>query len=207
VPNVPTCLEPIESRPAAAPPAAVHPLGSRAKVLLTGVFGPYARDDEYGSRALNPMELYHNQVTRVQGPFSLRMFHRSWGLMLIQDNIRAPCTLLDFPTLDRFIRYLRNQTTAVVKRNPTMKQNTASRRAYGRAGAKLGFYIHLTAYVAVNLGLVAVNFGTTPQYLWFQWPLLGWAIGLFAHWFAVYVGPKLMRHLVKRELEKDRRDR
>lgn len=32
-----------------------HPLGSRAKVLLTSVFGPYARDDEYGSRAINPM--------------------------------------------------------------------------------------------------------------------------------------------------------
>ena len=72
-------------------------------MLLSSVFGPYAQDDEYGSRAINPMELYHNQVTRVQGPFSLRMFHRSWGLMLIQANIEAPCTLLDFPTLDRFI--------------------------------------------------------------------------------------------------------
>jgi len=36
------------------------------------------------------MELYHNQVTRVQGGFSLRMFHRSWGLMLIQANLEAP---------------------------------------------------------------------------------------------------------------------
>ena len=80
-----------------------HPLGSRAKVLLTSVFGPYAQDDEYGSRALNPMELYHNQVTRVQGPFSLRMFHRSWGIMLIQANIQAPSVVLDFPSLDRFI--------------------------------------------------------------------------------------------------------
>ena len=81
----------------------MHPLGDRARVLLTSVFGPYARDDEFGSRALNPMELYHNQVTRVQGPFSLRMFHRSWGLMMIQANIHAPCTLLDFPQQDRFI--------------------------------------------------------------------------------------------------------
>jgi len=54
-----------------------HPKGFRARVLLTSVFGPYARDDEYGSRAINPMELYHNQVTRAQGPFSPRMFHRS----------------------------------------------------------------------------------------------------------------------------------
>ncbi len=72
-------------------------------MLLSSVFGPYARDDEYGSRAINPMELYHNQVTRGQRGFSVRMFHRSWGLMLIQNNIDAPCTLLDFPTMDRFI--------------------------------------------------------------------------------------------------------
>jgi hypothetical protein len=52
------------------------------------------------------MELYHNQVTRVQGAFSLRMFHRSWGLMLIQSNVESPCALLDFPTLDEFVAEL-----------------------------------------------------------------------------------------------------
>jgi hypothetical protein len=75
-----------------------HPKGSRARVLLTSVFGPYAQDDEFGSRKINPMELYHNQVTREQGPFSLRMFHRSWGILMIQQNISAPTTVLDFPT-------------------------------------------------------------------------------------------------------------
>jgi hypothetical protein len=81
---------------------------------LTSVFGPYAQDDEYGSRVINPMELYHNQVTRVEGPFSLRMFHRSWGLMLIQANVAAPCTLLDFPTLDRFVEEIRDRRYDVV---------------------------------------------------------------------------------------------
>ena len=85
----------------------VHPLGSQAKILLTSVFGPYAQDDEYGSRVINPMELYHNQVTRVQGPFSLRMFHRSCGLKMIQANIDASCTLLDYPVLERFIQELK----------------------------------------------------------------------------------------------------
>jgi radical SAM superfamily enzyme YgiQ (UPF0313 family) len=83
-----------------------HPKGTQARVLLSSVFGPYARDDEFGSRSINPMELYHNQVTREQGSFSLRMFHRSWGLMMIQRNISAPSTLLDFPTLERFEREL-----------------------------------------------------------------------------------------------------
>ena len=83
-----------------------HPKGARARVLLSSVFKPFALDDEYGSRAINPAELYHNQVTREQGPFSLRMFHRSWGLMFIHRNITAPCTLLDFPTRERFVHEL-----------------------------------------------------------------------------------------------------
>ena len=84
----------------------IHPKGTRARVLLSSVFGPYAQDDEFGSRAINPMELYHNQVTRAQGAFSLRMFHRSWGIMMIQANIIAPCTLMDFPTRESFKREL-----------------------------------------------------------------------------------------------------
>ncbi len=87
-----------------------HPKGTSARILLSSVFGPYAQDDEFGSRAINPMELYQNQVTRAQGAFSLRMFHRSWGIMMIQANISAPCTLLDFPTREDFARELtRNQ--------------------------------------------------------------------------------------------------
>ncbi len=91
-----------------------HPRGTRARVLLSSVFGPYAQDDEYGSRTINPMELYHNQVTRVQGAFSLRMFHNSFGLMLIQSNIDAPCTLLDFPTLECFIEDIRDNTYDII---------------------------------------------------------------------------------------------
>jgi len=84
----------------------IHPKGSRARILLSSVFGPYAQDDEFGSRSINPMELYHNQVTRAQGSFSLRMFHRSWGIMMIQANISAPCTVLDFPKREDFAREL-----------------------------------------------------------------------------------------------------
>jgi hypothetical protein len=84
------------------------------RILLTSVFGPFAQDDEFGSRAINPMELYHNQVTRAQGPFSLRMSHRSWGIMLIQANISAPSTVLDFPTREEFVEELRRHRYDVV---------------------------------------------------------------------------------------------
>jgi hypothetical protein len=91
-----------------------HPKGVRARVLLSSVFGPYAQDDEFGSRSINPMELYHNQVTRAQGAFSLRMFHRSWGIMMIQANIPAPTTVLDFPTREVFERELREHDYDIV---------------------------------------------------------------------------------------------
>jgi radical SAM superfamily enzyme YgiQ (UPF0313 family) len=83
------------------------PKGVSTRVLLSSVFGPYAQDDDFGSRTINPMELFHNQVTREQGCFSPRMFHRSWGIMMIQANISAPCTVLDFPTRERFARELK----------------------------------------------------------------------------------------------------
>ena len=98
----------------ASPPHANYRHGHRPHILLSSVFGPYAQDDQYGSRVRNPMELYHNQVTRVQGPFSLRLFHRSWGLMLIQANLDAPCTLLDYPSLDRFVEELRSRRYEIV---------------------------------------------------------------------------------------------
>jgi radical SAM superfamily enzyme YgiQ (UPF0313 family) len=91
-----------------------HPKGTRARVLLSSVFKPFACDDEFGARAENPMELYHNQVTREQGPFSVRMFHRSWGLMFLQRNISAPCTVLDFPTRERFVRELTSRAYDIV---------------------------------------------------------------------------------------------
>ena len=97
-----------------APAVDQHPKGARARILLSSVFGPYAQDDDFGSRTINPMELYHNQVTRAQGSFSVRRFHRSWGIMMIQKNISAPCTVLDFPTRDAFARELARNRYDVV---------------------------------------------------------------------------------------------
>ncbi len=91
-----------------------HAKGKSAVVLLSSVFGPYAQDDNFGSRVINPMELYHNQVTRMQGAFSPRRFHHSWGIMMIQENISASCTVLDFPSREKFARELRANRYDVV---------------------------------------------------------------------------------------------
>jgi hypothetical protein len=76
------------------------------KILLSSVFGPYGVDDAYG-RKENRMELFHNQVTREQGVFSLRFHHHSFGLYFIAENLSVPVKVLDFPSERRFVRELR----------------------------------------------------------------------------------------------------
>ena len=134
----------------------VHPLGLRARILLSSVFGPYARDDEFGSRAINPMELYQNQVTRTQGVFSLRMFHPSFGLKMLQANIDAPCTLLDFPDRQGFIDEISNNDYDIVGISAIMT-NTVKVREMCRLVRK-----HLPRAVIVIGGHIA-NVGRLDQ--------------------------------------------
>src|SRR5262249_48286034 len=42
------------------------------------------------------------------------MFHRSWGIMMIQSNISAACTVLDFPRRAAFARELSSHDYDVV---------------------------------------------------------------------------------------------
>ncbi len=76
---------------------------SPKRILLSGVFGPFGVDDEFG-RKENIMELFHNQVTKAQGVASFRYHHRSFGLYFIAENIDADVTVLDFPSRKRFER-------------------------------------------------------------------------------------------------------
>lgn len=51
---------------------------------------------------------------------------------------------------------------------------------------RTGFLIHAAVYATVNLGLLGINLLTSPQYLWFLFPVFGWGIGLLCHGAAVY---------------------
>ena len=44
-----------------------------------------------------------------------------------------------------------------------------------------GFQSHLAIYLAVNLLLFVINIATAPEHFWFQWPLMGWGIGIIGH--------------------------
>ena len=81
------------------------------------------------------------------------------------------------------------------------------RRARRVASRKLGFYVHATIYLLVNVLLAAVDLRTGSG-RWPIFPLLGWGIGLAAHGLAV-LGPfeRLRHRLVEREVERLQRQR
>lgn len=76
------------------------------------------------------------------------------------------------------------------------------RLARRRAGAKLGWYIHATVYLAVNLFLVLL--AASRGHTWAVYPLLGWGLGLLIHGVVVFfVAPS--GSLYGRLLERERR--
>lgn len=49
-----------------------------------------------------------------------------------------------------------------------------------------GFYGNLISYVVVNCFLIAINLITSPNHLWFYWPLLWWGFGVVFHGLKVF---------------------
>ena len=66
------------------------------------------------------------------------------------------------------------------------EQETRYQNARKRVEAVKGFYVHLTVYVLVNLLLLTINMLTSPDSLWFYWPLLGWGIAIVLHALRVF---------------------
>jgi hypothetical protein len=83
----------------------------------------------------------------------------------------------------------------------------ASKRAEAAkiVNAKIGLYLHVVAYLLVNAGLISLNLLLSPNRLWFQWPLLGWGIGLLIHIslvFARFRGGRFREWMIQREMRK-----
>jgi hypothetical protein len=70
-----------------------------------------------------------------------------------------------------------------------------------RVQAKKGFYSHLTAYILVNLMLLAIWYFTGAGYFWPMWVLLFWGIGLIVNGITVFARRDMGWE--KREIEKE----
>ncbi|MEM2110683.1 MAG: 2TM domain-containing protein [Candidatus Bathyarchaeia archaeon] len=78
-------------------------------------------------------------------------------------------------------------------------------KAVRRAEAKAGFFIHLGIYIIVNIFLTIVWWftgGNTGSFPWFIFPLLGWGIGVVAHFLAVYMETGYVEKMTEKEYRK-----
>lgn len=74
------------------------------------------------------------------------------------------------------------------------------RLARKRAAMRMGWWIHATAFVAVNLLLAVLSFGSGRS--WAVFPFVGWGIGLAIHGLVVLAalpGGGLMERMVQQE--------
>jgi 2TM domain len=82
----------------------------------------------------------------------------------------------------------------------TLTPEAAERLARKRAGAKLGWYIHASVYLAVNTLLLLASLYSGKA--WAVFPLMGWGLGLTLHGAAVWLscgGNGLHDKLLERE--------
>ncbi|MFT3803238.1 MAG: 2TM domain-containing protein [Burkholderiaceae bacterium] len=98
---------------------------------------------------------------------------------------------------------LSNPTESIRNDDPVARARL--RVARRRAGARMGFLIHLGVYLAVNLVLVVIDLMTPSPVHWAHYPLMGWGLGLAIHGLVVHLQPQgqaLHRRLVARELQR-----
>lgn len=72
-------------------------------------------------------------------------------------------------------------------------------KAEQRVKRKSRFYRNLATYVIMSIFFIALNLLTNPGKLWFQWPVLGWGIGIAAEYLKVFV----WQNWEDRELERE----
>lgn len=84
--------------------------------------------------------------------------------------------------------------------SPLLPDDELERLARRRAGLQMGWIVHATVFVAVNLLLATLSFLSGRS--WAVFPFFGWGIGLAVHGAVVLLalpGGGLMEHLVQRE--------
>lgn len=87
-----------------------------------------------------------------------------------------------------------------------MENRDVYNRAKKRVQIKVGFYIHLAIYLAVNALLVIINMTTSTENLWFIWPMLGWGSAILFHGLGVFVfsGKSLIsQKMIEKEMAKE----
>ena len=75
-----------------------------------------------------------------------------------------------------------------------------------------GFYGNLTSYIFVNILLIGINLWTSPNHLWFYWPLMWWGLGVLFHGLKVFevlptLGKDWEERKIKEFMEKEKENK
>lgn len=84
-----------------------------------------------------------------------------------------------------------------------LQDKTLEQLARKRASAKMGWYIHASVFIIVNLLLAGLS--AMSERHWAMFPAFGWGIGLAVHGFVVFIvtgGAGLHQRLVQQERER-----
>jgi hypothetical protein len=76
------------------------------------------------------------------------------------------------------------------------------KRARRRVKQRMGFTIHATVFVLVNLGLATINLVGGGK-AWHLWPLAGWGLGLAIHGIVTFTslrGEGLRERMLEAEI-------
>ena len=65
------------------------------------------------------------------------------------------------------------------------------RKAKKKVSAKKDFFTHLSWYLSIMIVLFIINLTTSFGDWWFQFPIMGWGIGVFFHYVGVFGFPGL----------------
>lgn len=87
------------------------------------------------------------------------------------------------------------------------RDNQAYEKATRRVKELKGFYGNLTSYILVISFLIVLNILTSPGYLWFFWPMIGWGLGVVAHAVTTFgIGKDWEERKIKELMEQDRKN-
>ncbi len=71
-----------------------------------------------------------------------------------------------------------------------METNFTEEERYYQAKKRVeqikGFYGNLISYIVLNIFFLILNVVTSPNHLWFYWPLLWWGLGVIFHGMRVF---------------------
>ena len=171
----------------------------------------------------------HNFATS-QKPLHIKIYSEN-GFLFIENNLQAREQIKESAGIglsnivqrysllskqnvfiERSRDFFRVKIPILTQKISAMKTNHPSEAiAYKAATERVkelkGFYANLTSYCLVIPFLIFVNLYTSPDKIWFWWPMLGWGIGVASHALQTFgIGRNWEEKQIQKILERDKKN-